>query len=84
MRAIYAFGLLILIAFLGARFITKRKVLSPINYFLTVSRTKRIQHPQSFGIDGLDAADQPRLGMGGVLVWIPVGSKVFASFPQKI
>ncbi len=35
MRAIYAFGLLILIAFLGARFITKRKVLSPINYFFS-------------------------------------------------
>jgi len=35
MRAIYAFGLLILIAFLGARFITKRKALSPINYFFS-------------------------------------------------
>jgi hypothetical protein len=35
MRAIYAFGLLILIAFLGARFITKRKALSPVNYFFS-------------------------------------------------
>jgi hypothetical protein len=35
MHAIYAFGLLILIAFLGARFITRRKVLSPINYFFS-------------------------------------------------
>ena len=33
MHAIYAFGLLILIAFLGARFITKRTSLSPVNYF---------------------------------------------------
>jgi Kef-type K+ transport system membrane component KefB len=33
MQAIYAFGLLILIAFLGARFITKRTSLSPVNYF---------------------------------------------------
>ena len=33
MQAIYAFGLLILIAFLGARFITKRTSFSPINFF---------------------------------------------------
>lgn len=33
MQAIYAFGLLVLIAFLGARFITKRTSLTPVNYF---------------------------------------------------
>ena len=33
MNAIYAFGLLILIAFIGARFITKRTSLTPVNYF---------------------------------------------------
>jgi hypothetical protein len=33
MRALYAFGLLVLIAFLGARFITKRSSLTPVNYF---------------------------------------------------
>jgi hypothetical protein len=33
MHALYAFGLLILIAFLGARFITKRSSLTPVNYF---------------------------------------------------
>jgi hypothetical protein len=35
MHAIYAFGLLVLIAFLGARFITKRKGLSPAHYFFS-------------------------------------------------
>lgn len=33
MNAIYAFGLLILIAFIGARFITKRTSITPVNYF---------------------------------------------------
>ncbi len=32
MNAIYAFGLLILLAFLGSRFIVRRKSLSPLNY----------------------------------------------------
>jgi hypothetical protein len=32
MQAIYAFGLLILIAFLGAKFIAKKTSLSPVNY----------------------------------------------------
>ncbi len=35
MQAIYAFGLLVLIAFLGARFITRSQALSPINYFFS-------------------------------------------------
>jgi hypothetical protein len=33
MRALYAFGLLVLIAFLGSRFITRRGSLTPVNYF---------------------------------------------------
>ncbi len=33
MQALYAFGLIILVAFLGARFITKGTSLSPVNYF---------------------------------------------------
>lgn len=35
MNALYAFGLLILIALLGARFITKRTSLTPVNYFFS-------------------------------------------------
>lgn len=60
MHAIYAFGLLVLLAFLGARFITRRKALSPINYFFS-SGLAYIFLGLALGSSGLNILSPPVL-----------------------
>jgi hypothetical protein len=93
MQAIYAFGLLILIAFLGARFITKRSSLSPVNYFF-YSGFVYIFLGLSLGPSGLDILG-PRvltgltplisLGLGwvGFLFGFQLETKYLKCFPRK-
>jgi hypothetical protein len=93
MHAIYAFGLLVLIAFLGARFITKRKTLSPVNYFFT-SGIIYIFLGLSLGRSGLNILSPSiltgltpliSLGLGwiGFLFGFQLEVKYLRRFPRK-
>lgn len=93
MRAIYAFGLLILIAFLGARFITKRKAFSPVNYFfssgliyiflgLSLGRSGfNILSPSV--LTGLTPLISLGLGWVGFLFGFQLEAKYLRRFPRK-
>ena len=93
MQAIYAFGLLILIAFLGARFITKRASVSPINYFF-YSGFIYIFLGLSLGPRGLDVLGPSvltgltpliSLGLGwvGFIFGFQLEKKYLKRFPRK-
>jgi len=93
MQAIYAFGLLILIAFLGARFITKRTSLSPLNYVF-YSGFVYIFLGLSLGPGGLDVLRPSiltgltpliSLGLGwvGFLFGFQLETKYLRCFPRK-
>jgi hypothetical protein len=93
MQAIYAFGLLILIAFLGARFITKRTSLSPVNYFF-YSGFIYIFLGLSLGRSGWDILSSsiltgltPLVGLGlgwvGFLFGFQLETKYLKRFPGK-
>jgi Kef-type K+ transport system membrane component KefB len=93
MQAIYAFGLLILIAFLGARFITKRTSLSPVNYFF-FSGFVYIFLGLSLGRSGWDILSSsiltgltPLVGLGlgwvGFLFGFQLEIKYLKRFPRK-
>lgn len=93
MQAIYAFGLLILIAFLGARFITKRTSFSPVNYFF-YSGFIYIFLGLSLGRSGLDVLKPSiltgltpliSLGLGwvGFLFGFQLETKYLKRFPRK-
>jgi Kef-type K+ transport system membrane component KefB len=93
MQAIYAFGLLILIAFLGARFITKRTTLSPVNYFF-YSGFIYIFLGLSLGHSGWDILSSSiltgltpliDLGLGwvGFLFGFQLETKYLKRFPRK-
>jgi hypothetical protein len=93
MQAIYAFGLLILIAFLGARFITKRTSISPVNYFF-YSGFVYIFLGLSLGPSGLDVLGPSvltgltpliSLGLGwvGFLFGFQLEAKYLKRFPKK-
>ncbi len=93
MQAIYAFGLLILIAFLGARFITKRTKISPVNYFF-YSGFIYIFLGLSLGPSGLDVLNPSvltgltpliSLGLGwvGFLFGFQLETKYLRRFPRK-
>jgi Kef-type K+ transport system membrane component KefB len=93
MQAIYAFGILILIAFLGAKFITKRTSLSPVNYFF-YSGFIYIFLGLSLGRSGWDilsssilAGLTPLIGLGlgwvGFLFGFQLETKYLRRFPPK-
>jgi hypothetical protein len=93
MQAIYAFGLLILIAFLGARFITKRTSISSVNYFF-YSGFIYIFLGLSLGPSGLDVLKPSvltgltpliSLGLGwvGFLFGFQLETKYLKRFPRK-
>lgn len=93
MQAIYAFGLLILIAFLGARFIAKKASFSPVNYFF-YSGFIYIFLGLSLGSRGLDVLTPPiltgltpliSLGLGwvGFLFGFQLETKYLKRFPRK-
>ena len=93
MEALYAFGLLILIAFLGARFITKRTSFSPVNYFF-YSGFIYIFLGLSLGRSGLDILKPsiltgltPLIGLGlgwvGFLFGFQLETKYLKRFPKK-
>ena len=93
MQAIYAFGLLILIAFLGAKFITKRTFLSPVNYFF-YSGFVYIFLGIALGTSGWDILSSsilsgltPLIGLGlgwvGFLFGFQLETKYLKRFPGK-
>lgn len=93
MQAIYAFGLLILIAFLGARFITKRTSFSPVNFFFN-SGFIYIFLGLSLGSSGLGVLEPSilseftpliSLGLGwvGFLFGFQLETKYLRRFPGK-
>ena len=93
MQAIYAFGILILIAFLGAKFITKRTSLSPVNYFF-YSGFIYIFLGLSLGRSGWDIFSSsiltgltPLIGLGlgwvGFLFGFQLETKYLKRFPSK-
>jgi len=93
MQAIYAFGLLILIAFLGAKFITKRTSLSPVNYFF-YSGFIYIFLGLALGRSGWDILSSsvlsgltPLIGLGlgwvGFLFGFQLETKYLKRFPGK-
>lgn len=93
MQTFYAFGLLILIAFLGARFITKRTTLSPINCFF-YSGFVYIFLGVSLGTSGWDILNSsiltgltPLVGLGlgwvGFLFGFQLETKYLKRFPGK-
>ncbi|UCE40701.1 MAG: hypothetical protein JSV17_14825 [Candidatus Aminicenantes bacterium] len=93
MQAIYAFGLLILIAFLAARFITKRTSLSPVNYFF-YSGFIYILLGLSLGSSGWNVLSSsiltgltPLVGLGlgwvGFLFGFQLETKYLKRFPGK-
>lgn len=93
MQAIYAFGLIILIAFLGARFITRSASLSPVNYFF-YSGFIYIILGLSLGPTGLEVLSPSvltgltpliSLGLGwvGFLFGFQLETKYLKRFPKK-
>lgn len=94
MQALYAFGLLILLAFIGSKFIVKRKnVFSPINYlffsgiiyiflglFLGKSGLKILD---SQVLDGLNPLISFALGWIGFLFGFQLEFKYLRRFPKK-
>ncbi len=93
MQAIYAFGLLILIAFLGARFITRKPSFSSVNYFfysgfiyiflgLSLGRTGlNILRPSV--LVGLTPLISLGLGWVGFLFGFQLETKYLKRFPGK-
>lgn len=93
MKAIYAFGLLILLAFLGSRFIVRRRSLSPLNYmflsglvyiFLGMYLGKmglNILSPEV--LDGLTPLLSLGLGWIGFLFGFQFEGKYLRRFPKK-
>ena len=93
MQAIYAFGLIILIAFLGARFIARGTSLSPVNYFF-YSGFIYIFLGLSLGRSGLEVLSPSiltgltpliSLGLGwvGFLFGFQLETKYLKRFPGK-
>lgn len=93
MQAIYAFGLIILIAFIGARFITRGASLSPLNYIF-YSGFIYIFLGLSLGRSGLDVLSPAilegltpliSLGLGwvGFLFGFQLEAKYLKCFPRK-
>jgi len=93
MQAIYAFGLLILIAFLGARFITKRTSFSPVNYFfysgfiyiflgLSLGRSGLVVLKSSI-LTGLTPLISLGLGWVGFLFGFQLETKYLKRFSRK-
>jgi Kef-type K+ transport system membrane component KefB len=93
MQAIYAFGLLILIAFLGAKFITRKTSLSPVNYIfysgfiyiflgLSLGRSGLEIFSPSI-LTGLTPLISLGLGWVGFLFGFQLETKYLKRFPRK-